>query len=207
MFCCLNNSYKINPGGFDRWMRLLRQLPQSVLWLLGDSEAARQNLRAEAQARGVAPERLVFAERKPYAQYLAQYRQADLFLDTLPFNGGTTVSDALWAGLPVLTQVGATFAGRMAASLLDAVGLPELITHSAGDYEALALRLASEPETLRAVRQRLAAQTPTASLFDTRRFTRHLEHACHHMVARHAQGLPPEGFDVADLPPVRAAGA
>jgi predicted O-linked N-acetylglucosamine transferase (SPINDLY family) len=98
VFCCLNNTYKINPRVFDRWMRLLHALPQAVLWLLGDGETARQNLRAEAQARGVAPERLVFAQRRPYAQYLAQYRQADLFLDTLPFNGGTTVSDALWAG-------------------------------------------------------------------------------------------------------------
>ncbi|MCP5219264.1 MAG: tetratricopeptide repeat protein [Burkholderiaceae bacterium] len=197
VFCCLNNTYKINPRVFDRWMHLLRQLPQAVLWLLGDGETARQNLRAEAQARGVAPERLVFAQRRPYAQYLAQYRQADLFLDTLPFNGGTTVSDALWAGLPVLTQLGHTFAGRMAASLLDAVGLPELITRSADEYEALALRLAREPETLRGLRQRLAAGTPTAPLFDTRRFTRHLERAFEHMAARHAQGLPPAGFDVA----------
>ena len=207
VFCCLNNSYKINPTVFDRWVRLLQRVPQAVLWLLGDSEAARANLRAEAQARGVAPERLVFAERRPYAQYLAQYRQADLFLDTLPFNGGTTASDALWAGLPVLTQAGHTFAGRMAASLLDAVGLPELITHTADDYEALALRLATEPETLRAVRQRLAAHIPTAPLFDTRRFTRHLERAFEHMAERHAQGLAPEGFDVADLPPIRAAEA
>ncbi|MBN9404467.1 MAG: tetratricopeptide repeat protein [Burkholderiales bacterium] len=207
VFCCLNNSYKINPRMFDRWMKLLRALPQAVLWLLGDSETARQNLRAEAQARGVEPERLVFAQRRPYAQYLAQYRQADLFLDTLPFNGGTTVSDALWAGLPVLTQLGHTFAGRMAASLLDAVGLPELITRSADEYEALALRLAREPDALGALRQRLAANLATAPLFDTRRFTRHLERALEHMAARHAQGLPPESFDVADLPPAGAAAA
>lgn len=201
VFCCLNNSYKILPGVFDGWMRLLQNTPGSVLWLLGDNDTARSNLRAHAQARGVAPERLVFAERRPYDQYLAQYRQADLFLDTLPFNGGTTVSDALWAGLPVLTQVGDRFAGRMAASLLDCIGLPELITHSQPEYEALAHRLATEPGLLPGLRDRLAANIRTRPLFDTRRFTRHLERAFEHMIERHAQGLPPQGFDVAELPP------
>ena len=146
------------------------------------------------------PERLVFARRRPYEQYLAQYRQADLFLDTLPFNGGTTVSDALWAGLPVLTQAGNRFAGRMAASLLDNVGLPELITHSGAEYEAMAHRLATEPGLLQGLRQRLAANTPTSPLFDTRRFTRHLESAYRQMVERHARALPPAAFDVAALP-------
>ena len=200
VFCCLNNTYKILPAVFDTWMRLLRKTPGSVLWLLGDGDTARDHLRAQAQVRGVAAERLVFAQRRPYEQYLAQYRQADLFLDTLPFNGGTTVSDALWAGLPVLTQAGQRFAGRMAASLLDAVGLPELITHTADEYEALALRLATEPGRLQGFRDRLAANRPSAALFDTRRFTRHLERALAHMAWRHAQGLAPQGFDVASLP-------
>ena len=200
VFCCLNNSYKILPGVFDVWMRLLTQTPGSVLWLLGDSATARDNLRAQAQARGVAPERLVFAELRPYDQYLAQYRQADLFLDTLPFNAGTTASDALWAGLPVLTQAGNRFAGRMAASLLDNVGLPELITQTPAEYEALALRLAREPGLLQGLRERLAANRASAPLFDTRRVTRHLESAFRQMAQRHAQGLPPEGFEVAALP-------
>ena len=147
----------------------------------------------------MAPERLVFAERRPYDQYLARYRQADLFLDTLPFNGGTTVSDALWAGLPVLTQVGDRFAGRMAASLLDAVGLPELITRSDDEYESLALQLASEPELLPTYRARLVAARTTSALFDTRRFTRHLEQAFTTMWARHQNGDAPASFHVAPL--------
>ena len=200
VFCCLNNAYKILPAQFDIWMRFLTQTPGSVLWLLGESQAARDHFRAHAQARGVAPERLVFAERRPYAEYLAQYRQADLFLDTLPFNGGTTVSDALWAGLPVLTQAGNRFAGRMAASLLDNLGLPELITQTPAEYEALGLRLASEPALLQGLRDRLAAQRCRAPLFDTRRFTRHLESAYRQMVERHARALPPAAFDVAALP-------
>ena len=201
VFCCLNNTYKITPRMFDIWMRLLQGTPESVLWLLGDSETARQNLRAEAQARGVDPRRIVFVQRRPYEEYLAQYRQADLFLDTIPFNAGTTASDALWAGLPVLTQLGETFPGRMAASLLVAVGLPELVTHSPQEYEATALELARKPALLQAYRDRLAANTPTAALFDTRRFARHLERAFEHMVARARQGLPPEHFEVAALPP------
>ena len=192
VFCCLNNTYKIGPTTFDSWMRLLSQVPDSVLWLLGETPTVVRNLRAEASARGVVPERLVFAQRRPYEEYLAQYRQADLFLDTLPFNAGTTASDALWAGLPVLTQLGQTFAGRMAASLLDAVGLPELIAHSTQEYEELALRLATEPGLLQGLRERLAANRPIAPLFDTARFTRHLEAAYETMWQRHAEGLSPD---------------
>ena len=201
VFCCFNNTYKSLPDTFDVWMRLLRAVPGSVLWLVGDGDgdAATGHFRAEARARGVDPGRLVFAGRKPYAQYLAQYRQADLFLDTLPFNAGTTASDALWAGLPVLTQAGRTFAGRMAASLLDAAGLPELITHSAEDYEALALRLATEPARLRALRGRLEAARSTARLFDTARFTRHLESAFQTMARAHREGRPPAAFAVAPI--------
>ena len=199
VFCCLNNTYKITPILFDIWMRLLAQTPGSVLWLLADSETVARNLRAEAQARGINPDRLVFAKRLPYAQYLAQYRQADLFLDTLPFNAGTTASDALWAGLPVLAQLGQTFAGRMAASLLDAVGLPELITRSSQEYEQLALKLACEPALLKGYRDRLAARIGSAPLFDTKRFTRHLEEAYQMMWQRHEQGLAPEHIIVPAL--------
>jgi predicted O-linked N-acetylglucosamine transferase (SPINDLY family) len=200
VFCCLNNTYKITPMAFDVWMRLLAQVPGSVLWLLGETPTVVRNLQAAAAARGIAPQRLVFAQRRPYEQYLAQYRQADLFLDTLPFNAGTTASDALWAGLPVLTQLGQTFAGRMAASLLDTLGLPELIARSAQEYEQLALRLATEPGWLQALRARLAQQVVRSPLFDTARFTRHLEAAFEAMWQRHAQGLPPDHIPVQALP-------
>ena len=199
VFCCLSNSYKINPALFDIWMRLLKKLPSSVLWLVGEHDFVQDNLRAQASTRGVEPSRLVFAKRLAYEQYLAQYRQADLFLDTLPFNAGTTASDALWAGLPVLTQLGQTFAGRMAASLLDNVGLPELITRSADEYEALAFQLASEPALLQGYRDWLRNNISTAPLFDTARFTAHIERAFEHMVTRHRQGLPPETFKVESL--------
>lgn len=199
VFCCMNHTYKISPMMFDIWMRLLSNVPGSVLWLLGESDTVVRHLRAEAVARGVSPDRLVFARRLPYEDYLAQYRQADLFLDTLPFNAGTTASDALWAGLPVLTQVGHTFAGRMAASLLDAVGLPELITHDAHTYEQLAFTLATQPEQLKVLRERLSRNRLSAPLFNTRRFTRHLERAYEIMVERHRQGLAPASFDV---PPI-----
>jgi predicted O-linked N-acetylglucosamine transferase (SPINDLY family) len=199
VFCCLNNTYKITPMLFDIWMRLLTRVPGSVLWLVGETETVVRNLRAEAQSRGVDPARLVFAKHVPYAQYLAQYRQADLFFDTLPFNAGTTASDALWAGLPVLTQLGQTFAGRMAASLLDAVGLPELITRSDDEYEQLALKLATEPTLLKSYRDRLAANLSTTPLFDTQRFTRHLETAYQMMWQRYEQGLPPDHITVPAL--------
>lgn len=200
VFCCHNNTYKILPRSFDIWMRLLERVPGSVLWLVQNSDFAAENLRAQARRRGVDPARLVFARRLGYEAYLAQYRQADLFLDTLPFNAGTTASDALWAGLPVLTQLGQTFAGRMAASLLHNVGLPELVTRSDEEYEALALRLATEPGLLRGLRERLTAQRLSVPLFNTRRFTRHLEWALTAMCERNRQGLPPASFDVPALP-------
>lgn len=199
VFCCHCNTYKINPGLFDIWCRLLAAVPGSVLWLVSGSEFADSNLRAQAVQRGIAPERLVFAPRCGYADYLARYRAADLFLDTLPFNGGTTCSDALWAGLPVLTQTGCSFAGRMATSLLHAVGAPELVTANAAEYEARALHLARHPEELRALRERLETQRLRCPLFDTTRFTRHLEWALEHMCERRRRGLPPAAFDVPAL--------
>ena len=200
MYCCLNNSYKVLPQAFDVWMRVLQQVPGSVLWLLGETPIVQARLRAQAQARGVSPERLVFAQRLPYEQYLAQYRQADLFLDTLPFNAGTTASDALWAGLPVLSQVGNRFAGRMAASLLHAVGLHELVAQSESEYESLAVQLARDPQRLSGLRKRLDEQRMRCPLFDTERFTRHLESALQTMCERQRQGLPPASFDVPALP-------
>jgi predicted O-linked N-acetylglucosamine transferase (SPINDLY family) len=177
VFCCFNNSYKILPRTFDVWMRLLRELHGSVLWLLEDNAGARVNLEREARARGVDPARLVFARRLPHAGHLARHRLADLFLDTLPCNAHTGASDALWAGLPLVTCAGSTFAGRVAGSLLHAVGLPELATRSLAEYEALALQLASDRGRLRQLRERLAANRDAAPLFDTERFRQNLESA------------------------------
>ena len=147
VYCCFNNNYKILPETFGSWMNILRSVDGSVLWLFADNPKAAANLKREAEARGIAPERLVFAERMPVAEHLARHRLADLFLDTAPCNAHTTASDALWAGLPVLTRIGGTFAGRVAASLLTAIGLPELITPSREAYEALAIDLGGSPKS------------------------------------------------------------
>lgn len=199
VFCCFNVSYKIAPHVFDIWMRLLRTIDGSVLWLLDDNPAAVRNLRDEALRRGVAPERLVFAPRVASADHLARHTRADLALDTLPYNGHTVTSDALWAGVPVVTCLGTAFAGRVAASLLDAAGLPELITRSLSDYEALVLRLATDREALAGIKAKLAANRVTSPLFDTDRFTRHLESAYASMRERTQRGQPPAAFAVEPL--------
>jgi protein O-GlcNAc transferase len=200
VFCCFNNSYKIAPALFDRWMRLLRQVDGSVLWLLEDNAFASRNLRLEAERRGVAPQRLVFAPRVSPAEHLARHRGADLFLDTLPYNAHTTASDTLWAGLPIVTCLGPTFAGRVAASLLKAVGVAELITTSLEDYEALALKIARDPSLLRSLKAKLARNRGTYPLFDTARFTRNIEAAYTTMWQRHRQGEPPAHFAVPPRP-------
>jgi protein O-GlcNAc transferase len=196
VFCCFNKSYKINPEIFDCWMGLLGQVDGAVLWLLDDNPTATANLRKEAAARGVDATRLVFARRLPAAEHLARHRLADLFLDTLPYNAHTTTSDALWSGLPVLTQIGETFAGRVAASLLIAVGLPELIAATRDEYEKLALALARDPERLAALRAKLMRNRLTTPLFNTEMTTRHIERAYHEMVERHRRGLPPEHIEI-----------
>ncbi len=196
VFCCFNNNYKILPEVFDVWMRLLTQVEGSLLWLLSSNAAAPENLRREAQARGVAPDRLVFAQRVPLPEHLARHRVADLFLDTLPYNAHTTTSDALWAGLPVLTCLGTTFAGRVAASLLRAAGLPELVTASLADYEAMALELAADAAALGKIKARLVRERDACALFDTARFARHLESAYATMWERHRRGEPPASFAV-----------
>lgn len=179
VFCGFNQTFKILPEIFDIWMRLLREVPGSVLWLLqANSDLAAENLRREAEARGVAADRLIFAPRLPLAEHLARQQHADLLLDTLPYNAHTTASDALWMGVPVVTCMGETFATRVAASLLHAVGLPELVTTSLQDYEALALQLAQQPERSRSLKERLVANRSMAPLFDTVQFTRDLE-ACY----------------------------
>lgn len=197
VFCCFNNAYKITPEVFDSWMRILVAVGGSVLWLLDDSETAVANLRREAQARGVDPTRLIFATRLPPADHLARHRCADLFLDTLPYNAHTTASDALWAGLPLLTCEGTTFAGRVAASLLRAVDLPELIVPDRHEFERRAIEIACDPERLTAIREKLAHGRATMPLFDTRRSCRAIEAAFRMMQDRQLAGLAPQHFAVA----------
>jgi len=192
VFCCFNNSFKISPEIFDCWMGILKTVKGSVLWLLEISEPATYNLRMEAKARGVDPDRLVFAKKLPAPDHLARHRLADLSLDTLPYNAHTTTSDALWAGLPVLTQIGETFAGRVAASLLNAIGLDELIATTARQYEELAIELAINPEKLAAIKMKLANNRLSTPLFDTQLFTRHIETAYEAMYERHRMRMPPD---------------
>ena len=196
VFCSFNSAYKIAPEMFDVWTRLLKSVEGSVLWLLDDNPWAVRNLRHEAEARGVAPSRLIFAPRQGLEEHLARQRLADLFLDTLPCNAHTTASDALWAGLPVVTCIGTTFAGRVGASLLSAIALPELITDSLSAYEARALSLAQEPSGLAAVKAKLLKNRDTTPLFDTGRFTRNLEAAYFSMLERQQRGEAPESFAV-----------
>jgi protein O-GlcNAc transferase len=204
VFCSFNASYKITPFVFDVWMRLLRSLDNSVLWLLGANAAVEHNLRCEAERRGVAPGRIIFAPRIAYAQYLARYQLAELFLDTFPFNAGATASDALSVGLPLITISGEAFAARMAGSLLHSMGLSELVTHSLADYEALALRLARHPEALTVIRTKLARHRADCPLFDADRFCRHLEIAYETMWQRCDRGEPPASFAVEPAPQRRA---
>jgi predicted O-linked N-acetylglucosamine transferase (SPINDLY family) len=196
VFCSFNNHYKITPQLFDIWMSLLRQVDKSVLWLLDSTTTMRRNLWREAAARGIDPQRLVFAPRIAIEDHLARHRLADLFLDSLPCNAHTTASDALWAGLPVLTCLGTTFAGRVAASLLRAIGLSELVTSSLDEYQALALRLAKEPGALAEIGQQLARNRAVAPLFDTDRFRRHIEAAYLDMWERNRRGESPTSFAV-----------
>jgi predicted O-linked N-acetylglucosamine transferase (SPINDLY family) len=192
VFCCFNASCKITPEIFAAWMRILQRVAGSVLYLYAGEPLVQERLKREALQRGVAPERVVFGETLPVPEYLARYRAADLFLDTLPYNAGTTASDALWAGLPVLTCLGESFAGRVAGSLLNALELPELITQDLQQYEELAVELASEPGRLLEIRERLKAKRHSSLLFDTPRFTRNLEAAYREILTRHRAGAAPD---------------
>jgi predicted O-linked N-acetylglucosamine transferase (SPINDLY family) len=196
VFCSFNNSYKLNATMFDVWMPLLQKVPGSLLWLLVPNTTCAENLRREAEARGVDPSRLVFAKRMPISEHLARHRFADLFLDALPCNAHTTTTDALWAGLPVLTCLGDTFAGRVAASLLSAIELPELITTNLADYSDLALELAQNKTKLGAIRQKLAANRESAPLFDPARYTRNLERSFEMMLDIKRAGDAPRPFTV-----------
>jgi predicted O-linked N-acetylglucosamine transferase (SPINDLY family) len=205
VFCCFNDNYKITPSVFSSWMRILQAVENSVLWLFEENPTATGNLRREAAARGIAPGRLVFGRRLPNAEHLARHRCADLFLDTLPYGAHTTASDALWAGLPVVSCVGETFAGRVGASLLHAVELSELVTTTPDTYEELAINLATNPARLAALKTKLARNRMTTALFDTARFTRHLEAAYAAMIERHHAGLSPDHIHVTQ--PTAATGA
>jgi predicted O-linked N-acetylglucosamine transferase (SPINDLY family) len=177
VFCSFNDSYKITPKFFDIWMRLLTAVPGSVLWLLSKHPSTAANLRREAQARGVNPDRLIFAEKQDLPEHLARHQLADLFLDNLPYNAHTTASDALWAGLPVLTCAGRSFAARVAGSLLHTIGLPELVTYTLEDYEALALKLATDPDQLNQIKEKLQKNRLRTPLFDCDRLRRQIESA------------------------------
>ena len=198
VFCCFNANYKLTPLFFAIWTRLLRACPDSVLWLLGGDALSEAHLKAAAEAEGVAAERVVFAPKVHYAGHLARLGLADLFLDTLPVNAHTTASEALWCGVPVLTCRGTQFTGRVAASLLAAVGLPELITTSLAAYEDLALALARDPDRLGALRDRLARNRSSQPLFDTPLYVSHFEAALERMVERREAGLPPADIAVPD---------
>ena len=199
VFCCFNNNFKLLPDVFAAWARILTAVPGSVLWLYIAGEAAERHIRAAAEAAGLGPGRIVFARRVPHAEHLARLRLADLFLDTSPYNAGTTASDALWMGVPVLTRLGETFAGRMGASLLTAAGLPELIASSAQGYESMAIALALDPAGLAGIVRKLSDRRATARLFDTTRFARDIEAAYTAMAEHQRAGRPPEHIQVAGL--------
>lgn len=203
VFCNFNQSYKLTPGTFASWMRILKQVEGSVLWLLEAAKPFAENIAAHASAHGVAPERILFAPDRPPDQHLARLSLADLFLDGLPYNAHTTASDALWAGVPLVTQRGTAFPGRVAASLLLAADLPELVTENAADYEALAVRLAKNPEVLKAIRKKLVESRATCALFDTDRFRRNIETAYQQMWQRWLAGETPkmkDGGTIAVMP-------
>lgn len=196
-FCCLNNSQKITAAVFSSWMKILGQVPSGVLVLLSESAQTEARLKQEARKHGIDPQRLVFLGKVGYEEYLVCYRSFDLLLDTFPFNAGTTASDALWAGLPILTRAGESYASRMAGSLLHAMQLIELVTATSAEYEAAAIQLATQPQRLANIRERLAARRATALLFDTAAFTRSLEQGYELMHQRFIEGFVPEHLTVA----------
>jgi protein O-GlcNAc transferase len=200
VFCCFNAPYKITPAEWDIWMRLLRRVQGSVLWLREPGERAVTNLRREALKRGIAADRLIFAEPLAMPEHLARHRLADLFLDTFNYNAHSTASDALWAGLPILTKAGRGFPTRVAASHLNALGLPELVVDSEPAYERLALELATSLEKLSGIRQKLNANRLSAPLFNTELFVRHFEDACEQVYQGYFEGKRPETVAIRSEP-------
>ena len=196
VFACFNNSYKITPPTFDSWIKILAHVQGSVLWLLADNEIAKENLLAAAAARGLDPSRLIFAGRLSISEHLARHDLADLFLDTLPYNAHTTCSDALWAGLPVLTLMGSTFPGRVAASLLTSVGLEELITYSEKEFEAMAIYLATNPQKLGLIKENLIQNRLAHPLFDTPLFANKLEATYTEMYKKYQMDIGPDHISI-----------
>ncbi|MDB2600550.1 tetratricopeptide repeat protein, partial [Amylibacter sp.] len=192
IFCCFNNNYKISFSEFDIWMRLMAKVEGSVLWLLESNKWAKENLKKEAEARGISGDRVIFAEKVEYSEHLERHSLADLFLDTFNYNAHTTASDALWAGLPLVTKLGKGFAARVAGSLLNAVGLPELVTETEQDYEELILELATTPIKLAGIKEKLAANRLTQPLFNTDLYTKHLENGYQQAYESYFQGNLPQ---------------
>ena len=199
VFCSFNNPVKISPREFDIWMRLLGEIEGSCLWLTGKNKWVPENLRKQAERRGIDPDRLVFTERVPMEEHLARHAHADLFLDTFNYNAHTTANEALWSGLPLVTKIGDQFAARVAASLLRAVGLPELVTQSEAEYEALALALARDPERLSALRAKLQANRLSTALFDTQTYVRNFEAGLAEAHRRRIAGEAVSNIVVSDL--------
>jgi protein O-GlcNAc transferase len=196
VFCCFNNNYKISSAEFDIWMRLLNNIKGSVLWLRKSNEISHLNMKKEAAKRNIDPSRLVFADRVPMDEHLARQRLSDLFVDTFAFNAHTTATEALWAGLPVVTKAGQGFAARVAGSLLNAVGLPELVTKTEQDYEALILELATNPTKLAKIKEKLVVNRLTQPLFNTELYTRHLENGYQQAYQNYLDGNSPQTITV-----------
>jgi predicted O-linked N-acetylglucosamine transferase (SPINDLY family) len=196
VFCCFNNSFKISPADFAVWMRLLGKVEGSVLWLVNANRWVRSNLGREAQKRNIDPQRLIFAERVPMSDHLARHQLADLFLDTFNYNGHATASDALWAGLPVVTKPGQGFAARVAASILTAIGLPELVATSVEEYEQIAFALATDARKLVALKKKLLICRKESPLFDTEQFTKYIEDAYRQASGHYIDGKKPQDIAV-----------
>jgi len=196
VFCVINNSYKITPQIFNIWTRLLKKVDRSVLWLLSPDNDVKLNLIKEASARGISPDRLVFVNVKPYDQYIAQFSKADLFLDTFTYNAGATANHALWAGLPIVTKSGKSYTSRMASSMLDAVGLSELVTTTEKEYEELILDLATNPDKLSEIRARLSKNRLSEPLFDTELYIKHLEEGYRRVYENYTKGNKPKIINV-----------
>ena len=196
VFCCFNKNYKILPRVFDIWMNLLKKVKDSVLWLLVENLNAQENLKKEATKRNIDKNRIIFAKIVPLDDHLARHRCADLFVDTFPYTAHTTCSDALWAGLPVVTRIGKSFASRVSASLLNAIDLPELITHSEKEFENLALDFANDKNKLDKVKIKLEKNKISKSLFDTKLYTKNIESSYKIIYDRYLKDLPPEDIEI-----------
>ena len=196
VFCCFNQSYKITPYVFDIWMRLLRRVEGSVLWLMKDSDIGLNNLKNEAQKRGVEPDRMIFAEKMSNVEHLARHRLADLFIDTFPYTAHTTCSDALWSGLPVITKMGESFVSRVSASLLTAIGLSELITKTEKDYEELIFKIANNKSLLSELKKKLNKNRPIKPLFNTKLFANNIESAFQIMHERYRSKVPVKNIEI-----------